>query len=153
MSGTVQLAAEKVMTLRVDCPDEARLWVGQNDFGLLRAICITGGTFWGEKLNGTVVPGGADWNKGFGGNEPAAFTSVDLCAKYLLKTDDGVYIAIENTAKRDKTRPSPYIVTTPKFWAPRGRYEWLNYGAYVGALQGSVRDGVNGVDITIYRML
>ncbi|MFQ9702835.1 MAG: hypothetical protein ACLR0U_12655 [Enterocloster clostridioformis] len=45
-------------------------------------------------------------------------------------------------------------VTTPRFFAPAGRYEWLNYGAYVGALFGrSVKDGVGGVDIVIYRML
>ncbi|MGE4353824.1 MAG: DUF3237 domain-containing protein [Oscillospiraceae bacterium] len=150
---TVQLNAEKIMMLRVDCPDDHRLWVGENDFGLLRTICITGGTFEGEKLHGIVVPGGADWNTGFGGSAPEAFTSVDVFAKYLLKTDDGVYIAIENSGKRDKTKEKPYIVTTPRFFAPRGKYEWLNYGAYVGSLQGNVKDGINGVDITIYRML
>ena len=141
------------MKLRVDCPDEQRFWVGQNDFGLLRAICITGGTFTGERLRGTVVPGGADWNTGFGGDSPETFTSVDVFAKYLLKTDDGVYIAIENHGKRDKTREQPLIITTPRFFAPRGTYEWLNYGAYTGSLKGSVKDGINGVDITIYRML
>lgn len=150
---TVTLQAEKVMTLRADCPDDKRLWVGENDFGLLRAICITGGSFEGETLRGTVVPGGADWNTGFGGNTPETFTSVDVFAKYVLKTDDDVYIAIENFGKRDKTKEQPYIITTPRFFAPRGKYEWLNYGAYVGALQGRVKDGVNGVDITIYRML
>lgn len=150
---TVKLEAERVMRIWAECPDEARLWIGQNDFGLLRAICITGGEFHGEKLNGTIVPGGADWNKGFGGDDPDHFTAVDLCAKYVLKTDDGVYIAIENSAKRDKTKPSTYIVTTPKFWAPRGKYEWLNYGAYVGALKGAVHDGVRGVEIEIFRML
>ena len=35
-------------------------------------------------------------------------------------------------------------MTTPRFFAPAGRYEWLNYGAYVGALSGSVKDGVGG---------
>lgn len=147
------LKAERVMTLRVDCPDEERLWVGQNDFGLLRAIRITGGEFHGDRLRGTVVPGGADWNTGFGGEGPESFTSVDVFAKYLLKTDDGVYIAVENSGRRDKTKEQPVIVTTPRFFAPRGKYEWLNYGAYVGSLKGGVRDGVNGVDITIYRML
>lgn len=148
-----ELKAEKVMQIRADCPDDKRLWVGKNDFGLLRAICITGGSFHGERVNGNVVPGGADWNTGFGGDSPEKFTSVDVFAKYLLKTDDGVYIAVENSGKRDKTKEQPYIVTTPKFFAPKGKYEWLNYGAYVGALSGSVKDGINGVDIVIYRML
>ena len=112
-----ELKAEKVMTIRANCPDDMRIPVGKNDFGLLRAIYITGGEFHGARINGTVFPmGGADWNTGFGGGQP-------------------------------------YIVTTPRFFAPAGRYEWLNYGAYVGALSGSVKDGVGGVDIVIYRML
>ena len=151
--GTVELKAEKIMEIRADCPDEERLWVGRNDFGVLRAICITGGVFHGEWLNGIVVPGGADWNTGYGGDGPDSFTSVDVSAKYLLKTDDGAYIAIENSGRRDKTKEQPYIVTTPRFFAPAGKYGWLNYGAYVGALKGSRKDGINGVDIVIYRML
>lgn len=149
----VELKAEKVMELRVECPDEERLWVGKNDFGLLRAIRITGGTFHGKRLNGVVIPGGADWNTGFGGDGPDSFSSVDVFAKYLLKTDDGVYIAIENCGKRDKTKDQPYIVTAPRFFAPDGRYGWLNYGVYTGTLAGGVKDGINGVDIIIYRML
>jgi hypothetical protein len=152
MSETVKLEAEKIMTIRAVCPDEDRLWVGENDFGFLRAICITGGEFHGEKLNGTIVPGGADWNTGFGGRDPSTFTSVDVFAKYLLKTDDGVYIAIENHGKRDKTKEPTTIVTTPQFFAPRGKYEWLNYGVFAGSLQGGKKDGVNGVDITIYKL-
>ncbi len=149
----VELKAEEIMTIRADCPDDRRLVVGENDFGFLRAICITGGSFHGEKLSGTVVPGGADWNTGFGGSAPELFTSVDMFAKYLLKTDDGVYIAVENVARRDKTKVSSHIVATPRFFAPRGKYEWLNYGVYVAALEGSVKNGVRGVDITVYRML
>lgn len=151
--GDVSLKAREIMQLWVHCPEEARLCVGENDFGLLRAICITGGHFSGEALNGQVVPGGADWNTGFGGSTPETFTSAELFAKYLLKTDDGVYIAVENTARRDKTRPSPYVVTTPKFTAPRGKYEWLNYGVYVANLVGEERDGIKGVYITVYQML
>lgn len=153
MSQLLELKAEKVMEIHAVCPEEQRLWVGKNDFGLLRAICITGGEFHGEKLNGTIVPGGADWNTGFGGDGPDTFTSVDVFAKYLLKTDDDIYIAIENHGKRDKTKAQPMIVTTPRFFAPKGKYDWLNYGAYVGSLSGCVRDGIKGVDIVIYKML
>ena len=149
-----ELKAEKVMTIRANCPDDMRIPVGKNDFGLLRAIYITGGEFHGARINGTVFPmGGADWNTGFGGDAPEHFTSVEVYARYLLQTDDGVFIEIQNSGKRDKRGGQPYIVTTPRFFAPAGRYEWLNYGAYVGALSGSVKDGVGGVDFVIYRML
>lgn len=149
----VSLKAKEIMQIWAHCPVEEHLWVGESDFGLLRAICITGGQFTGEELHGQVVPGGADWNTGFGGSTPETFTSVDMFAKYLLKTDDGVYIAIENTAHRDKTRPSPYIVTTPKFTAPRGKYEWLNYGVYVSHLEAVEHDGMKVIHITVYQML
>lgn len=148
----VMLEAEKVMTINAICPQEERLCVGQNDYGFLRAICITGGWFEGEKLKGKVVPGGADWNTGFGGNEPDSFTSSDMFAKYLLQTDDGVYIAVENRARRNKKMETPNIMTRPTFFAPKGKYEFLNYGVYVAALRSVDINGVSGVEITVYQM-
>lgn len=149
----VDLKAREIMRIHAQCPEDARLVVGENDFGMLRAICITGGSFSGEELNGVVVPGGADWSTGFGSDNPDDFTSVNMFAKYLLKTDDGVYIAIENLAKRDKTKESPFIVTNPRFFAPRGKYEWLNYGVYAANLYGEEIDGVRTVIITVYQLL
>ncbi|MGL5436277.1 MAG: DUF3237 domain-containing protein [Lachnospiraceae bacterium] len=148
-----KLDAELIMKVRVDCPEDQRLVVGDNDFGYLRAIMITGGSFTG-KLSGKVLPGGADWNTGFGKGRFDGTTSVRIFAKYLLQTDDGELIAIENLGYRDKRKPEqPYIVTTPSFHAPSGKYEWLNYGVYVGSLVGSVENGVRGVNLEIYRML
>lgn len=148
-----KLDAELIMKLRVDCPEDQRLVVGDNDFGYLRAIMITGGSFSG-KLSGKVLPGGADWNTGFGDGRFEGKASVRIFAKYLLQTDDGELIAIENLGFRDRRKQEqPYIITTPSFHAPRGRYEWLNYGAYVGSLEGTADNGVRGVNIKIYRML
>ena len=77
-----------------------------------------------------------------------------MFAKYLLQTDDGVYIAIENLGyKYTRQEKNTLIQTCPSFHAPRGRYEWLNYGGYVGSLSGSTVDGVRGVDIKIYKMM
>lgn len=145
-----KLDAELIMELRVDCPE--RLEVGANDWGYLRAILISGGSFHG-KLNGTVVPGGADWNMGHGGDSEDTVTSATVFAKYLLKTDDGVYIAIENLGYKSRVHENSVIATTPSFHAPRGKYEWLNYGVYVASLKGSVKDGIRGVDICIYQMM
>lgn len=151
---TVKLDAEPVMTLRVDCPEEERMTVGGNDWGFLRVIPITGGHFEGEKLRGRVVPGGADWNMGAGGDSLESAHSRTVFAKYLLQTDDGVYIAIENMGyKYAEQGLNSHIQTRPSFHAPRGKYEWLNYGVYVASLSGSTVDGVRGVDIAVYRML
>ena len=76
----VQLDAELVMELRADCPEEDRLVVGGNDWGFLKVIQIKGGYFDGEKLRGRVVPGGADWNMGVGGDTEEAF----ILELYLL---------------------------------------------------------------------
>ena len=143
----VQLDAELVMELRADCPEEDRLVVGGNDWGYLKVIQIKGGHFEGEKLRGRVVPGGADWNMGVGGDTEDTVSSRTVFAKYLLQTDDGVYIAIEDQEKNS------VIQTRPSFHAPRGKYEWLNYGVYVGSLSGSTVDGVRGVNIKIYKMM
>lgn len=145
-----KLDAELIMELHVDCPE--RLEVGANDWGYLRVIQIIGGSFQG-KLNGTVVSGGADWNLGHGGDSQDTVTSTTVFAKYLLKTEDGVYIAIENLGYKSRVFENSLIQTVPHFHAPRGKYEWLNYGVYVGSLQGAVRDGIEGVDIKIYKML
>jgi len=149
----VQLDAELIMRLRVDCPEEDRLTVGGNDWGYLKVIQIKGGSFEGEKLRGRVICGGADWNMSVGGDSPETAHSKTVFAKYLLQTDDGVYIAIENLGyKHVDNKQNTKIQTVPRFHAPRGRYEWLNYGVYVASLSGSVVDGVRGVDIVVYKM-
>lgn len=75
-----------------------------------------------------------------------------MFAKYLLQTDDGVYIAIENRGRNNKKAAAPHIMTRLTFFAPRGKYEFLNYGVYVGALKSTQIDGVSGVEIKVYKM-
>lgn len=145
-----KLDAELIMELKVDCPE--RLEVGANDFGYLRAIMISGGTFTGEKLRGEVVPGGADWNMGYGGEDADTVTSARVFAKYLLKTDDGCYIAIENLGFKSRVKENSVVATVPHFHAPKGKYEWLNYGVYVASLESST-EGVRGVKIKVYKMM
>lgn len=150
----VQLDAELIMELRADCPEEDRLVVGSNDWGYLKVIQIKGGYFQGEKLKGRVISGGADWNLGMGSDHEETIRSRRVFAKYLLQTHDGVYIAIENLGnKYADNEKNTVIQTTPSFFAPKGKYEWLNYGVYVASLCGSTKDGVRGVDIKIYKML
>lgn len=151
MEQYVDLKAEHVMNIRVACPD--RPVVGGNDFGYLKVIWIDGGTFEGKKLRGEIVPGGADWNMGHGGLTEEEVTSRTVFAKYLLKTDDGVYIAIENLGFKKVDGEQPKIATRPKFHAPKGKYEWLNYGVFVGSLEPAMVNGVRGVNIHIYKML
>ncbi len=119
--------------------------VGHSGQGRLKVIPITGGTFSGDGINGTVVEGGADWNTAYDNG------LVHVFAKYMLKTSDGEYIAIENEGLMDKSATA-IIKTKPTFQADsRGQYNYLNYGVYVGEL-APTPDADDSVDIVIYKL-
>ncbi len=88
----MNLSTEYAFELRatVDTPQE----VGDTPAGRRRFIPITGGTFEGPKLKGTILPGGADAqvirNDGV----------TDLVARYTLKVDDGTLIYVVNRGLR-----------------------------------------------------
>ncbi len=135
------LEAELIMKLYVQC--ESTMEVRDDGSGYLRVIPIVGGSFEG-KLNGVIVSGGADWNTTRENGVAHVF------AKYLLRTEDGEYIAIENEGKIRFDEQS-MIKTTPRFQADSsGKYAWMNYGVYVGSLDAGKKE--NQVEITIYRM-
>jgi hypothetical protein len=64
--------------------------VGETAIGHRRYIPITGGTFHGDKLNGVVLSGGADWQT----ERRDGVTEVD--ALYSMKCDDGTVIIVHN---------------------------------------------------------
>jgi hypothetical protein len=119
--------------------------VGTTGQGWLQVIPIIGGTFTGKDLNGIVVSGGADWNT------MRVDGSSHVFAKYLLQTNDGEFIAIENegliapnSTAKIKTRPT-FVVDT------NGKYRDLNFGVYVGELW-FVPDTPDSVNIVFYRL-
>lgn len=68
----------------------AQLKSGKYQGGQLLVIPITGGSFRGEALNGTVECLGADYNIL---NQGMPVTS-RIATRYMLKTDDGAYISL-----------------------------------------------------------
>lgn len=135
------LDAELVMKIHVRC--EKDMEVKNDGSGYQRVIPIVGGTFEG-KISGTVVPGGADWNTK---RENEVF---HVFAKYLLKTDDGFYIAVENEGKIANAYEA-FIKTSPRFQVDGdSKYAWLNSGVYVGSLAGGKEEGQ--VEITVYKL-
>ncbi len=107
--------------------------LGVTTYGKRRIIPITGGTFEGPNLKGIVVPGGADWQT------IRTDGTVDLEARYTLKTDDGALIYIQNKGirvaspdvtarimKGEKVAPSEYYFrTNATFEVVEGKYDWL----------------------------
>ena len=108
--------------------------VGETQHGQRIVIPITGGTFEGLAIKGTIINGGADYqlaNKALGRTE--------LEAIYSIKTDDGVYIHVRNrgiiwSGKDVQGNPSFYFKAAPQFEAPAdSKYAWLNNSLFVCA--------------------
>ena len=96
---------------------------GETGQGERVVIPITGGTFEGPKLKGTIMNGGADYqlvNK--------TLNRTELEAIYCIKTDDGVNIHVRNKG----IISNGYFKCAPQFEAPAdSKYAWLNNAIFV----------------------
>jgi len=124
---------------------------GETPYGKRNIIPITGGTFEGPDIRGTVVPGGWDWQL------VRADGCIGVHADYMLKTDDGVIINVVNDGvlcmPADGEPPRP-VRTLPRFEAPLGKYQWLGQTAFIGTLESA--EGPNGepaVKIRFYKAI
>ena len=128
---------EYVMQLRVliDTPYA----VGDTPHGKRIIIPITGGTFEGPQLRGTVLPGGADYQL----VSPDG-SRTELEAIYCIRTDDGSTIHVRNRGLIANSDNSFYFKAAPQFEAPAGSpYSWLNNAIFVcqpapASLQGGI---------------
>ena len=114
--------------------------LGDTPLGRRRIIGITGGTFSGPRLQGRILPGGADWQ--LIRADGVAF----LDARYTLETGDGalIYVSnqgyrhgpkvvIERLARGEEVDPALYYMrTTPWFETSAPGYAWLNRTVCVG---------------------
>lgn len=107
--------------------------VGETQNGRRTVIPITGGTFEGPLLRGTILNGGADYQLA------NAQGRTSLEAIYSIKTDDGVYIHVRNRGiikggtDADGKRTF-YFKAAPQFEAPvDSKYAWLNDALFVCA--------------------
>lgn len=128
-------SVEHVMTVRATI--DAPVVMGKTPFGQRRVIAITGGTFDGPNLKGTIMPGGEDWQL----VRDDGVTELD--ARYALRTDDGTIIRVHNQVLLN---PPPegvagakqYVRSSVRFEAPVGQYDWLNKAVFVGTLAANV---------------
>jgi len=114
--------------------------IGTTAFGRRRVYVVSGGTFTGPKLSGTVLPGGADWLvRGTDGTS-------ELDVRATLMTDDGQLIYTyyrgifdmsadvkERLDRGEEVSDSEYYYrTTPRFETGSDSYGWLNRVVAVG---------------------
>jgi hypothetical protein len=116
---------EFVMQLKVKLGEAYS--VGETPKGRRTVIPITGGTFEGPLLKGTILEGGADWQLAKGNR-------TELEAIYSIKTDDGVYIHIRNRGIIAGGEGGFYFKAAPQFEAPEdSKYAWLNNALFLCA--------------------
>lgn len=117
--------------------------VGATPHGQRRYIPITGGTFEGAQIRGTILPGGADWQT----SRPDGVTEAD--ALYSIRTDDGTVIIVHNRGVI--AGGGAYMRTALRFDAPAGPHAWLNESQFISAIVGGPRPGT--VIIRVFRVL
>ena len=121
---------------------------GHTPFGERFRVPITGGVFAGERLRGTVVPGGADWQL------VRADGWMIIEADYFMRTDDGIDVHVRNVGlwgEPDADLPGGYSITTPIYEAPLGRYTWLNQRIFTCRLWQAQGDDTT-VHLAVYEI-
>ena len=97
----------------------------QLDTGHTSIAPVTGGTFGGPTLQGTVRDGGADWITQVSGH-----SSLDV--RITLDTDDGEIIYMSYTGVVHRADSGLYWRVRPIFQTASEKYDWLNHIVCVG---------------------
>jgi hypothetical protein len=142
---------EYIMTVKATI--EPAVEMGKTPEGQRRVIPISGGTFDGPGLKGSIMPGGEDWQL------VREDGTMLLDARYWLRTDDGAIIRVHNAvtisaqAASDQKPASRYVRSSVKFEAPVGKYDWLNKAIFVGTLRADTTQRPAVVTLTFYKVI
>jgi len=137
----LEFAFEEIVTLGQG------VLVGETPLGRRNIVPITGGTFSGPGIEGTIIGGGWDWQ----------LTRSDGCtqieADYMIKTNDGVVINVVNVGALCPPEPGRTgpALTQPRFEAPKGKYDWLNRSTFLGTLDAAPPGSGPAVRIRFYK--
>ena len=112
--------------------------IGSTPHGKLSIFPVTGGSFEGERLRGTVLAGGGDWVTA------EADGTFELDARVTLETDDGALIHMTFTGVRDDA--NSYFRTLPRFETAAPRYSFLNRLLAAGAGEIRPEGPVHAID-------
>lgn len=141
LSLPLEFAYEAIVTLGAGTP------VGKTPYGVRNRIPITGGTFEGPRIRGTVLAGGMDWQL----ERPDRM--LDIHADYMMQAEDGTLIHVINKGLISHDPARRYVRTVPWFEVPEGPHAWLNQSVFTGTI-GTPPEGKGpAVRITVYRIL
>jgi Protein of unknown function (DUF3237) len=141
----------------IHCEVANILDLGEAPFGHRRVVNLLGGTVSGAKLNGRIVPGGADWQI------MAADGALDIHARYTIESDAGALIQVDSRGLRngppdvmarlsrgEDVDPSLYYFrTVMRFETAHPSVLWMNR---ILALAKGAREK-NAVRLEVYEVL
>jgi len=142
-------------TVRVEVGDP--IVVGPGPLGMRIVGPVRGGTFEGERLNGTVLEPGADWPR----IRPDGWIDIDV--RLQLRTHDSAVIYVSYQGVAELTEKAQiamaseegtdygdhYWRTTPRLETGDARYAWVNNTLFVA--EGRVGTG-RAVEYRVYRV-
>jgi hypothetical protein len=142
---------------RIHCEVANILDLGAPPFGHRRVVNLLGGTVSGAKLNGRILPGGADWQI------MAQDGSLDIHARYTIESDAGALIQVDSRGLRtgppevlarlgrgeDVDPALYYFRTAMRFETAHPSAAWLNR---ILALAKGAREK-NAVKLEVYEVL
>jgi len=134
----LEFAFEETVTL------DKSVTVGDTAYGHRQFVPITGGSVSGPKLKGKVLRGGWDWQLQL----PNGCMSIS--ADYKLQAEDGTIVYVSNKGMLCGGDGGKAF-TRPVFEAPKGAYDWLTTGTFVGVLSGAGDADHPAVRITFYQ--
>jgi hypothetical protein len=138
----------------------APISVGPGPFGDRTIFEVTGGGVTGERLSGTVRPGGADWILAC----PDGYGRLDVRATFV--TGDGAHIYVQYfgvveysaaalaavAGERASDYDDHYFRTSPRLESGDPRYAWVNQAVFVA--EGRIHPAQPGptVEYRVYRV-
>ena len=126
------LSAKPIFRIEAELADILKF--GRTPYGERRVIDIRGGRVSGDKLNGRILPGGADWQI------IRSDGVADIRARYTIETDAGAHILVsseglrhgpgevmERLARGEAVEPELYYFrTVMRFETADPAVGWLN---------------------------
>jgi len=139
-----QLDAEYLFSMTAELGDRSNALIRNGPAGTRFIVPVTGGSFDGPRLKGTIVPPGGDWVH----TRPNG--SIHLDVRVQLVTDDGESILMTyngiGVPQEDRTTK---IRSAPRFETGAEGYAWLNDVQAVGI--GTA--GADAVTYDVYALL
>lgn len=108
----------------------------ETSHGTTRAFFpITGGAVQGDALNGTILPGGADWATRLPDG------SYEIEARYCIALTDGTVVMITNAGRMFPQADGSYLGRTrAAFEVPDGPHRWLGDAVFFGTALAQAGD-------------